>query len=112
MLPRDGCYHCPSTLSASPLPLLLPMSITTIHSQAFFTIGFPLYHMVVHFYHVRHDWARQLGHKRTFYCKSFCIYYHHYYVASYLLLFCKHEKCNKLKTKTLNAKISDVFIFG
>ena len=51
--------------------------------------------MVVYFCYFRHDWAQQLWHKNTFYCKSFCIYYHHSYVASYLLLYCKHEKCKK-----------------
>ena len=55
--------------------------------------------MIVHFYSIRPDWAQQLWHKNTFNCKSFCIYYHQYYVASYLLLCCKHEKCNKLKKR-------------
>ena len=53
--------------------------------------------MVVHFYHVRHDWGQQLWHKNTFYYKSFCTYYHHYCVASYLLLYCKLKKSNELK---------------
>ena len=49
--------------------------------------------------------------KNTFYCESFCIYYHHYYVASYLLLYCKHEKCKKLKKEWLcYSKILDNFI--
>ena len=36
--------------------------------------------MVIHFCHIRHDWAEQSWHKSTFYCESFCIYYHQYYI--------------------------------
>ena len=68
------CYQETAIFTARLLCQLVTVTDFNYHNS-FPSIAFirlPLYHMVVHFYHVRHDWAQQLWHNNTFYYTQFC----------------------------------------